>query len=127
MPRLTRAPTRAHQGKPARPIPFFFNLCSGWTICCPPHLKKKTEDTSPVLSKFQLLWWSENQGQYSFNLKTYFSTRLDPKHLRNHDNPLHASKNPKNSPKNRTQLETKNQPELRSVFSWTFKMQKHLI
>jgi hypothetical protein len=37
-----------------------------------------------------------------------------------------ASKN-KKKPKNRTQLEIKNQPEFRSIFSRTFKVPKHLI
>jgi len=45
---------------------------------------------------------------------------FDPKHLSNHDKPIHGLKN-------QTQPETKNQHELRYVFLQTLKVQKHLI
>jgi hypothetical protein len=95
-------------------------------------LKKKSDDALFVLSRFQSLWWLENQAQDSFNPKTYFLTYffLPKTHvntLKTKINLFIALKNPKETPKNQTQPKTKNQPESRFVFSQTFKEQKHLI
>jgi hypothetical protein len=39
------------------------------------------DDVSPVLPRFRLLWWSENQGLCFFDPKTYFATHFLPKNL----------------------------------------------
>jgi hypothetical protein len=87
------------------------------------------DDVSPVLPRFRLLWWSENQGLCFFDPKTYFATHFWPKNLfcnpfltqntiETMTNPFMAlKKNPKNRLKNQTQPKTKNQLEFRSVFS----------
>jgi hypothetical protein len=88
----------------------------------PFFFKKKIDDVSPILPRFRLLWWPENQGLYFFYPKTSFSTRfflpkIPIKQLRNHDKPIHDLKKKKNCLKNQTQPKTKNQPKLGSIFS----------
>jgi hypothetical protein len=74
---------------------------------------------------------AEKSGSMLFWPKNLFCNPFGPKtpikHHKTKTNPFMALKNPKNHLKNQTQPKTKNQPELISVFSWTFKVQKHLI
>jgi len=89
-----------------------------------PETMLTTDDASPVLSRFSHCG-GRKSGFVLFWLKNLFCNPFFyPKHPRNHDKPIHDLKKP---PKNQTQSQTKNQLELRFVFSWTFKIQKHLI
>jgi len=99
----------------------------GWTTWLMPLFFKKKPNTLSVLFKFRPLWCPKNQGLCSFDPKTYFSTyfltnkKTPIKHLRSHERPNYDIKNPKNHLKNWTKLEFK------YIFSWTFKIHKHLI
>jgi len=108
-------PCPFHQGRPARLRPFLFLICA-WLFL------KKTNDVSPaeandtslVLPRFRPLWWPENQGPSSFEIRT-FSTCFSPQNTL--ETMTNLSMILKNRPKNRTQPEIKNQLELIYVFS----------
>jgi hypothetical protein len=57
----------------------------------------------------------------------FFWPKIPIKNFRNHDKSIQSLKKLENRLQNRTRPKTKNQPELISLFSWTFKVQKHLI
>jgi hypothetical protein len=59
----------------------------------------RANNVSLVLPRFQPLWWLENQGLCSFDLKTCFATRFDLKHSRNHDKLINGLKKTKTPPK----------------------------
>jgi len=107
-------------------VPFFWNSPR---VDDTFFLKKKSDNTTSVLPRFRSMWWSENEVQGTFNPKTHFQPvcfipKTPIKYLRNHDKSIHGLKKPSKKP---NLCKTKNQPELRYVFSRTLKEQKHLI
>jgi len=68
---------------------------------------------------------AEKSGLKFFYLKTYFSTNFDPKHLKNHDKPIHALKKLKTHSKNQNKLGTKKKPSS-DLFFMNFKGKKNI-
>jgi hypothetical protein len=63
-----------------------------------------------------------------FFLKTYFQPKTPRKHSKNLVKPIHNLQKHKNRFKTQNQLETKNLPELKSIFFWSLIWYaKHLI
>jgi hypothetical protein len=73
-----------------------------------------TDDASPVLSRFSHCGGRKIRVCALLTQKPVLQPVFYPKHPRNHDKPIHDLKKP---PKNQTQSQTKNQLELRFVFS----------
>jgi hypothetical protein len=65
------SPGPFHKGKPAQLTPFFICIWDRQHDVHPFFLKK-IDDVSPILPRFRLLWWPENQGLYFFTQRPLF-------------------------------------------------------
>ena len=65
-----------------------------------------TNDVLPILFRFWPLCWLENRGLCFLDSKPVLQLVFDPKHPRNHDNPIHVLKKPKISPRNKKSTRT---------------------
>ena len=94
-------------------------------------LKKKSDDALFVLSRFQSLWWLENQAQDSFNPKTYFLTyffftKNTCKHLKNQDKPIYSLEKPQRNTQKSNSTQNQKSTRVQICFFTNFQGTKTL-